>query len=158
MYTLWQNKMNRTMIIGLILAGFCIGITFWIWGDPGRFRFISDIRSEELTIAIGEGEPFVYRIALITFVRVFLLVFFYVGFVLALATYRERTGDLPGWYEVLVPALVTAIITYFIWDYPRTAPEEIVRWLYAWHLYYVLIGIFLFILYVNYSTYEYEKT
>lgn len=146
------------MIIGLILAGFCIGITFWIWGDPGRFRFISDIRSEELTIAIGEGEPFVYRIALITFVRVFLLVFFYVGFVLALATYRERAGDLPGWYEVLVPALVTAIITYFIWDYPRTAPEEIVRWLYAWHLYYVLIGIFLFILYVHYSTYEYEKT
>lgn len=146
------------MIIGLILAGFCIGITFWIWGDPGRFRFISDIRSEELTIAIGEGEPFVYRIALITFVRVFLLVFFYVGFVLALATYREKAGDLPGWYEVLVPALVTAIITYFIWDYPRTAPEEIVRWLYAWHLYYVLIGIFLFILYVHYSTYEYEKT
>jgi hypothetical protein len=150
--------MNRTMIIGCILAAFCIGITFWIWGDPGRFRFISDIRSEELTIAIGEGDPFVYRIALITFVRVFLLIFFYVGFVLALATYRERAGDLPGWYEVLIPALFTAIITYFIWDYPRTAPEEIVKWLYAWHLYYVLIGITLFILYVHYSTYEYEKT
>lgn len=146
------------MILGLIIAGICIGITFWMWGDPGRFRFISDIRSEELTIEIGEGDPFVYRIALITFVRVFLLVFFYVGFVLALATYREGAGDLPGWYEVLLPAVVTAIITYFIWDYPRTAPEEIVRWLYAWHLYYVLIGVFLFILYVHYSTYEYEPT
>ncbi|WP_287582937.1 hypothetical protein [Candidatus Borrarchaeum sp.] len=154
MYTLWQNKMNRTMILGLIIAGICIGVTFWIWGDPGRFRLISDIRTEPLSI----GEDFTYRISLITFVRVLLLIFFYVGFVLALATYREGAGDLPGWYEVLLPAVFTAIITYFIWDYPRTAPEEIVQWLYAWHLYYVLIGVFLFILYVHYSTYEYEKT
>jgi hypothetical protein len=146
--------MNRTMLIGLILAGICIGITFWIWGDPGRFRFISDVRTEQLSI----GEDFTYRISLMTFVRVLLLVFFYVGFVLALATYRERAGDLPGWYEVLTPAIFTIIITYFIWDYPRTAPEEIIHYLYAWHLYYVLIGVFLFILYVHYSTYEYEKT
>ena len=146
--------MNRTILIGLILAGICIGITFWIWGDPGRFKFISDIRSEQLTI--GE-DGFTYRISLMTFVRVLLLVFFYVGFVLALSTYREKYGDLPGWNEVLVPAILTAIMAYFIWDYPRTAPEQTVQYLYAWHLYYVLIGIFLFILYIHYSVYEYEK-
>lgn len=154
MYALWQDKMNRTILIGLILAGICIGITFWIWGDPGRFKFISDIRSEQLTI--GE-DGFTYRISLMTFVRVLLLVFFYVGFVLALSTYREKYGDLPGWNEVLVPAILTAIMAYFIWDYPRTAPEQTVQYLYAWHLYYVLIGIFLFILYIHYSVYEYEK-
>lgn len=145
--------MNRTILIGCILAAFCIGITFWIWGDPGRFKFISDVRTEELTI----GEEFTYRISLMTFVRVLLLIFFYVGFVLALATYREKYGDLPGWNEILAPAILTAIITYFIWDFPRTAPEQWWQYLYAWHLYYVLIGIFLFILYINYSEYEYEK-
>jgi hypothetical protein len=145
--------MNRTILIGLIIAGFCIGITFWIWGDPGRFRFISDVRTEELTI----GEDFTYRISLITFVRVLLLIFFYVGFVLTLATYREKYGDLPGWNEVLFPAILTAIMAYFIWDYPRTAPEQWWQYLYAWHLYYVLIGIFLFILYIYYSEYEYKE-
>jgi hypothetical protein len=145
--------MNRTIVIGLILAGFCIGITFWIWGDPGRFKVISDIRSEDFKI----GEDFTFNISLILFIRVFLLVFFYVGIVLALATYSEKSGLLPGWYEVITPAIITVLVTYFIWDFPRRAPEQWWHYLFAWHLYYVLIGIILFILYLNYSEYEYEK-
>ena len=152
---LWDNELNRTIMLGLIIA--CITLIFSIV-DYYTHSILNFLDIFEI-LRIRKTYPLIEDIVLVVdaraLARIVLAVFFFIGTFFALLTYMDKQGHIPGWKPIAFLTFITECLTYILWDYGFT--KDYTEWwhyLQAWHTIYVFVGIFLFVVYANYSTSE----
>ncbi|MCG3225971.1 MAG: hypothetical protein H7645_03570 [Candidatus Heimdallarchaeota archaeon] len=107
--TIWKDERNRTILITSILSITCLifAILFasidqtsapeWIKG------FYPDLNSVDLPYKAG-----------LTIIEFLLMSGFYFFFLIAIATYSELRAKLPSWGIIVISAVISLLITWFI--------------------------------------------
>jgi hypothetical protein len=107
--TIWKDERNRTLLITAIISITCLifAILFASIDQASAPNWIKglypDLNSDVLPYKAG-----------LTIIELLLLSGFYFFFLIAIATFSEIRANLPSWGTIVISAIISLLITWFI--------------------------------------------
>ena len=107
--TIWKDERNRTLLISSIIAITCLifAILFASIDQASAPNWIKGLYPDL------NGDSIPYKAGL-TIIEFLLISGFYFFFLIAIATYSEIRANLPSWGSIIISAVISLLITWFI--------------------------------------------